>query len=110
MSDQLDSLLAGIDAERQIAIWKVFNAIPISVTTLPHLHSPSANLRPTAMILPIPWLRSSSRKPAAYSGAIDADACINFINNQKEYFTVIKLSLSKWVQYTALKLIDDAKS
>lgn len=50
------------------------------------------------------------QRPAPYAGEIDANACNNFIDNQKEYFTVINLGLSEWVQYTALNLVSDAKS
>ncbi|KAF9103311.1 hypothetical protein BGX30_009166, partial [Mortierella sp. GBA39] len=50
------------------------------------------------------------QRPSPYSGEIDADACINFIDNQKEYFTVVKLGLAEWVQYTALNLVSDTKS
>ncbi|KAG0272930.1 hypothetical protein BGZ96_005102, partial [Linnemannia gamsii] len=108
---QLDSLLAGIDTERQIAIRNFFNTIPISVTT-PAAPTPSEReleadrrdlARTLAQVL-------KPQRPTAYSGAIDADACINFIDNQKEYFTVVKLNLTEWVQYTALNLVDDAKS
>ncbi|KAF9944373.1 hypothetical protein BGZ72_002452, partial [Mortierella alpina] len=49
-------------------------------------------------------------RPTPYTGEIDADACNNFIDNQREYFTVVDLSLSEWVQYTALNLVSDAKS
>lgn len=111
MSDQLDSLLAGIDTERQIAIRNFFNTIPISVTTPAaptlserELEADRRDLaRTLAQVL-------KPQRPTAYSGAIDADACINFIDNQKEYFTVVKLNLTEWVQYTALNLVDDAKS
>ncbi|KAF8927437.1 hypothetical protein BGZ47_002158, partial [Haplosporangium gracile] len=48
--------------------------------------------------------------PSPYAGAIDADACHNFIDNQEEYYQVVKLGTAEWVQYTALNLTDDAKS
>lgn len=48
--------------------------------------------------------------PSPYAGAIDADACHNFIDNQEEYYEVVKLGDAEWVQYTALNLTDDAKS
>lgn len=48
--------------------------------------------------------------PSPYAGAIDADACHNFIDNQEEYYEVVKLGAGEWVQYTALNLTDDAKS
>ena len=111
MADQLDSLLAGIDPERQIAIRNFFDAIPATVTTpaIPELSERELEAdrrdlaRTLAQVL-------KPQRPPPYSGEIDADACINFIDNQKEYFTVVKLGLSEWVQYTALNLINDAKS
>lgn len=48
--------------------------------------------------------------PSPYAGAIDADACHNFIDNQEEYYEVVQLGPAEWVQYTALNLTDDAKS
>lgn len=48
--------------------------------------------------------------PSPYAGAINADACHNFIDNQEEYYEVVKLGSAEWVQYTALNLTDDAKS
>ncbi|KAG0248184.1 hypothetical protein BGZ95_008166, partial [Linnemannia exigua] len=48
--------------------------------------------------------------PEPYTGDIDADACHNFIDNQEEYYKVVKLDVSEWVQYTALNLSKDAKS
>jgi hypothetical protein len=50
------------------------------------------------------------QQPSPYAGAIDADACHNFIDNQEEYYEVVKLGDAEWVQYTALSLTDDAKS
>jgi len=48
--------------------------------------------------------------PPTYDGAIDADECLNFIENQEEYFQVVKLAESDWVKYTALNLVKDGKS
>ncbi|KAF9943761.1 hypothetical protein BGZ65_000340, partial [Modicella reniformis] len=48
--------------------------------------------------------------PSPFKGEHDADTCQNFIDNQEEYFHVVKLSESQWVQYTALNLTDEAKS
>lgn len=107
----LQALLDGIEPERKDAILQLFNAIPISAPT-PAMAEPSEReleadrrdlARTLAQVL-------KPQRPSPYSGAIDADACINFIDNQKEYFTVVKLGSAEWVQYTALNLIDDAKS
>ncbi|KAG0352575.1 hypothetical protein BGX24_007519, partial [Mortierella sp. AD032] len=114
MSDQLDSLLTGIEPDRQIAIRNFFDAIPIAATTT----TTSAPAEPTARELEAERrdvVRTLTQvlkpqRPAPYSGEIDADACINFIDNQKEYFTVVHLGFAEWVQYTALNLISDAKS
>ncbi|HST79388.1 MAG TPA: hypothetical protein VLN58_12940 [Verrucomicrobiae bacterium] len=111
MSDQIDSLLTGIDPERQIAIRNFINAIPVTAPTpvTPELseREMEADRRDLARTLAQVL---KPQRPAPYSGEIDADACINFIDNQKEYFTVVKLGLSEWVQYTALNLTNDAKS
>jgi hypothetical protein len=48
--------------------------------------------------------------PSPYAGEIDADACHNFIDNQEEYYTIVRLEDSQWVEYTVLNLILDAKS
>lgn len=115
MSDMLDALLEGIPAERQVAIRQFFEAMPIATPapapasvplelTERELEADRRDLaRTLAQVL-------KPQRPAPYSGAIDADACINFIDNQKEYYTVVKLGLAEWVQYTALNLTDDAKS
>jgi hypothetical protein len=48
--------------------------------------------------------------PLPYAGEIDADACHNFIDNQEEYYIVVRLEDGRWVEYTVLNLILDAKS
>lgn len=115
--DKLDALLDGIDAERQIPIRQAFAAMTVEAATPapPLAPAPSAPTerelaadrrdlaRTLAQVL-------KPQRPAPYAGEIDADACNNFIDNQKEYFTVVDLSLSEWVQYTALNLVSDAKS
>ena len=111
MSDQIDTLLTGIDPERQIAIRNFINAmsitVPIPATTEPSEREMEADRRDLARTLAQVL---KPQRPSPYSGEIDADACINFIDNQKEYYTVVKLGLSEWVQYTALNLVNDAKS
>lgn len=49
-------------------------------------------------------------KPKPYTGAIDADACLNFIDNQEEYFNIVDLHRDSWVKYTAVSLEGDAKA
>jgi hypothetical protein len=49
-------------------------------------------------------------KPKPYTGAIDADACLNFIDNQEEYFTIVDLHTDSWVKYTAVNLESEAKA
>jgi len=49
-------------------------------------------------------------KPEPYTGLIDADACLNFIDNQEEYFEIVELNKDHWVKYTALALKEDAKT
>jgi hypothetical protein len=49
-------------------------------------------------------------KPKPYLGAIDAVACLNFIENQEEYFEIVGLNRDMWVKYTAVNLEDDAKA
>ncbi|KAG0246637.1 hypothetical protein BG011_002370 [Mortierella polycephala] len=49
-------------------------------------------------------------KPKPYHGAIDAVACLNFIENQEEYFEIVGLNRNMWVKYTAVNLEDDAKA
>lgn len=48
--------------------------------------------------------------PPPFKGEHDADSCQNFIDNQEEYYEVVKLAEDQWVQYTALNLVDEAKS
>ena len=40
-------------------------------------------------------------KPKPYTGAIDADACLNFIDNQAEYFSIVDLHPDSWVNVIA---------
>ncbi|CAO3567004.1 unnamed protein product [Mortierella alpina] len=49
-------------------------------------------------------------KPKPYTGAIDADACLNFIDNQAEYFAIVDLHPDSWVKYTAVNLESEAKA
>ncbi|KAF8942887.1 hypothetical protein BGZ46_006637, partial [Entomortierella lignicola] len=49
-------------------------------------------------------------KPEPYAGAIDAEACLNFLENQAEYYTAVRLPKEHWVQFTALQLTGTARS
>lgn len=49
-------------------------------------------------------------KPKPYHGEIDAVACLNFIENQEEYFEIVGLNKTMWVKYTSVSLEDDAKA
>jgi hypothetical protein len=50
------------------------------------------------------------QKPSPYEGAIDAIACLNFIESQQEYFEIVELAQEAWVKYTVLSLTGDAKA
>ncbi|KAF9924412.1 hypothetical protein KVV02_000570 [Mortierella alpina] len=114
--EQLDALLVGIEPDRQNSIRRAFEDLTAAATSAPTpAPAPAAPterelqaerrdvVRTLAQVL-------KPQRPPPYAGEIDADACNNFIDNQREYFTVVDLSLSEWVQYTALNLISDAKS
>jgi hypothetical protein len=49
-------------------------------------------------------------KPKPYKGELDAIACLNFIENQEEYYEIMRLSNDEWVKYTSVNLEDDAKA
>jgi len=112
--EQLDVLLAGIAPARLTEIRQhvdnmvvaaaVPTAAPPATLTDREILADRRDLaRTLAQVL-------KPNRPPPYSGEIDADACNNFIDNQREYFTVVDLALPEWVQYTALNLISDAKS
>jgi hypothetical protein len=112
--EQLDTLLADIAPARLAEIRQLVDnmvaaaAVPAAAPPAPpterELAADSRDLaRTLAQVL-------KPQRPSPYAGEIDADACNNFIDNQREYFTVVKLALPEWVQYTALNLVSDAKS
>jgi hypothetical protein len=121
--DQLDSLLTGIDAERQIELRNLYNQMNVALTAAQEAATTVQDSAPAPVQLSERDLEADRRdlartlnqilkpqRPEPYAGEVDADACLNFIDNQKEYYTVVNLSLSQWVQYTALNLKGDAKS
>jgi hypothetical protein len=61
------------------------------------------NMRTVAAVL-------KPTKPKPYDGAIDAVACLNFIENQEEYYQIVSLQEHEWVKYTAVSLDGDAKT
>jgi hypothetical protein len=61
------------------------------------------NMRTVAAVL-------KPTKPKPYEGAVDAVACLNFIENQEEYYQIVSLHQTEWVKYTAVSLEGDAKT
>jgi len=132
--DLLDSLLDGIGPERQIELRNLFNQMNLAHATALEsaaAQNTAASSAPPPGPIPPPAPAPPSQReveadrrdlartlhqilkpqrPEPYAGEVDADACNNFIDNQKEYFTVVNLNLGDWVQYTALNLKSDAKS
>lgn len=49
-------------------------------------------------------------RPKPYKGELDAIACLNFIENQEEYYEIMRLHQDEWVKYTSVNLEDDAKA
>lgn len=102
MSAALRTLINTLPIDRQEAFLAVLDTIP--VVTERELQADQRDLARTLNKILKP------QNPPPYSGAIDADACQNFIDNQEEYYTVVKLANTEWVQYTALNLTEEAKS
>jgi hypothetical protein len=50
------------------------------------------------------------QKPEPYSGTIDAEAALNFVDSFEEYYTILKLHVDCWVAYVVLSLTLDARS
>jgi hypothetical protein len=122
MADLLDPLLAGIATERQVELRNLYNAMKIELAA-----AQKATQEATSSSIQEPVTEREAeadrrdlartlnqilkpQRPEPYAGEIDADACNNFIDNQKEYFSIVGLLLDNWVKYTALNLKDDAKS
>jgi hypothetical protein len=49
-------------------------------------------------------------KPEPYTGAMDADLCLNFVDSYEEYFQIIGLTNAKWVPFIVLALTLEARS
>lgn len=103
----LELLLAGLSAEQQQGLRALFTSMQASAAAAVTQREVDADNRDLARTL---HTILKPQRPPTYSGAIDADAALNFLDNQKEYFMVVKLDRTDWVQYTALALVDDAKS
>ena len=61
------------------------------------------NARALAQVLKPP-------KPEPYTGAMDADLCLNFIESYEEYFQIIGLVSARWVPFIVLALTLEARS
>ncbi|KAF9368821.1 hypothetical protein BGX21_006316 [Mortierella sp. AD011] len=49
-------------------------------------------------------------KPTPFDGKIDAEACLNFLEDEVQYNTIVGLHESLWVRNAVLDLKDDAKA
>jgi len=116
--DQIDALLTGIAPDRALEIRQFIDNMAVAAAVHAVASAPAPPVAPTERELAADnrdLARTLAQvlkpqRPSPYAGEIDADACNNFIDNQREYFTVVNLALSEWVQYTALNLVSDAKS
>ena len=50
------------------------------------------------------------QKPDPYTGIIDAEECLNFVDSYKEYYKILQLHPDRWVSYVVLSLTGDARS
>lgn len=50
------------------------------------------------------------QKPDPYTGTIDAEECLNFMDSFEEYYTILRLHSPIWVSYVVLSLTSDARS
>lgn len=102
MSDALRALISALPIEQRGAFEQALAANP--AVTEREFQADQRDLARTLNKILKP------QNPPPYSGAIDADECQNFIDNQEEYYTVVNLAATEWVQYTALNLTSEAKS
>jgi hypothetical protein len=118
--EQLTTILAGLNIDEE-ARTNVTNAVTDALTAAvrtAEAQSAAAvtaaqaqtaqrdfndNMRTVAAVL-------KPTKPKPYTGAIDAVACLNFIENQEEYYQIVNLNENEWVKYTAVSLEGDAKA
>ncbi|KAF9176373.1 hypothetical protein BGZ51_000829 [Haplosporangium sp. Z 767] len=104
MTDALADALAGLSIEKQAEIRTAAKGYYSAEPT--DLERQAAVLDLTRTLATV----LKPQKPEPYEGAIDADACLNFIDNQEEYFKIVALDESLWTKYTAVSLRDDAKA
>lgn len=50
------------------------------------------------------------QKPEPYSGVIDAEAALNFLDSFEEYYQILRLHTTLWVSYVVLSLSLEARS
>ncbi|KAF8900950.1 hypothetical protein BGZ58_006804, partial [Dissophora ornata] len=97
MAANLDSLLSNIDPDQQTAI-RAFIQQLLS-TSAPVKSPEQAQAEKQAEARDVARTLATVLKPAkpdAYDGAIDADACLNFLGNQAEYFKLVNLDHEHW--------------
>lgn len=92
-----------ITAEERTNISGLFNSLLTTTQAQSAQRDFNDNLRTVAAVL-------KPTKPKPYEGAIDAVACLNFIENQEEYYKIVNLHPNEWVKYTAVSLEGDAKA
>src|SRR4051794_41536506 len=105
-ANEIRHLVAGLDDEAKGRIDTLLANLA-TAASIPTLLEQEAANRDVARTL---HKILKPQTPLPYAGAIDADACHNFIDNQEEYYEVVQLVNSDWVRYTALNLTEDAKS
>ncbi|KAF8908300.1 hypothetical protein BGZ58_006112, partial [Dissophora ornata] len=109
MAANLDSLLSNIEPDQQTAIRAFFQQL----TSTPVKSPEQAQAEKQAEARDVARTLATVLKPAkpdAYDGAIDADACLNFLDNQAEYFKLVNLDHEHWVPYTVANLRKDARA
>jgi Retrotransposon gag protein/Zinc knuckle len=48
--------------------------------------------------------------PTPYTGEIDAEECLNFMDSCEEYYSILQLAIALWVKFVVLNLTGDARS
>jgi hypothetical protein len=104
MTDALADALAGLSIEKQAEIRTAAQGFYSAEPTEFEKQAAALDLTRTLATVLKP------QKPEPYEGAIDAEACFNFIENQEEYFNIVGLDETLWTKYTAVSLRDDAKA
>ncbi|KAF9303213.1 hypothetical protein BGZ74_004184 [Mortierella antarctica] len=71
-------------------------------------HNNPANVNTSGDYIQLPQLLAAvlkPTKPEPHTGLIDANACLNFVENQEEYFEIVELNKNKWVKLHDLKVL-----